>query len=193
MLSNVRWTNGEQVKGEWMGFDAVETIGLGNNLIPGVFVYFCHLTLSCPPPPFSAMCCCRQGSAELPFLHHLYLDATPPSHLVLTRAGPVLWLAPLHRREAIAPFNILDIRSEWEGQEGRIRGANKGSVDIPLFSARATYDPAVGRRIVTPQANKGWLQHVKDIFPPEAKLRAFSCTFCLDARVRSERTATSSW
>lgn len=40
MLSNVRWTNGEQVKGEWMGFDAVETIGLGNNLIPGVFVLF---------------------------------------------------------------------------------------------------------------------------------------------------------
>jgi len=39
-----------------------------------------------------------------------------------------------------------------EGREsGRVRGSNKGSVDIPLFNARSTYD-SYARRKVVPRA-----------------------------------------
>lgn len=34
--------------------------------------------------------------------------------------------------------SILDLRSEMEGREGRIRSPNKGSVDIPMFHAKPT-------------------------------------------------------
>eukprot|EP00667_Euglena_gracilis_P002116 EG_transcript_2117 len=80
-------------------------------------------------------------------------------------------------------FAILDIRSDMEGREGHIRGPDKGTIDIPLFTAKARYDATLGRRVVEQEANRQWLDQVRSLFPRDAKL----IIMCSDGRNRTHQ------
>lgn len=56
-----------------------------------------------------------------------------------------------------AHLSLLDVRSDMETSEGRIRGGNRDAVELPLFQARSTWDATLGRRVVqvTPSPQPG--------------------------------------
>lgn len=98
-------------------------------------------------------------------------------------AGPeqarVLW--------KVEGYTFVDIRSDMEGMEGRIRGPNKGSVDIPMFHAKAGFDSILGKRSVKMEANRDWLNQMKARFPnKDAKI----LLFCSDGTSRSAQAVT---
>lgn len=86
-----------------------------------------------------------------------------------------------------AGFTILDIRSEMEGSDGRIRGPNKGTADIPLINARLTYDTALGQRVLKQEANSQWLAQVKAAVPPSAKV----VVMCSDGGSRTQQALSA--
>eukprot|EP00667_Euglena_gracilis_P005845 EG_transcript_5886 len=67
-------------------------------------------------------------------------------------------------------YTLLDVRSDLELKDGRIRSPNRGAVELPLFQARAVYDSALGQKVVEATPNEQWLEQVRTRFPPDAKL-----------------------
>jgi rhodanese-related sulfurtransferase len=81
-------------------------------------------------------------------------------------------------------YSILDVRSEMEGRDGRIRGPNKGSIDIPMFNAKSSYDSVLGKKVVTQEPNPRWLEEVRARFPDKnSKL----IVVCSDGTTRSSQ------
>eukprot|EP00667_Euglena_gracilis_P019243 EG_transcript_20571 len=80
-----------------------------------------------------------------------------------------------------AGYTILDVRSDMEGADGRIRSPNKGTVDIPLIQARASFDSQRGERVLTQTPNPQWLEQVTAKVPRDARV----IVMCSDGRSRT--------
>lgn len=66
---------------------------------------------------------------------------------------------------AIADYDILDVRSAYEGETvGKIT-AERGSINIPLIFAEATYDADLDAKVWVQEPNTQFLEQVKAQFP----------------------------
>eukprot|EP00667_Euglena_gracilis_P008825 EG_transcript_8951 len=146
-------------------------------------VYNTPTTPSAPAyiaPPTASVPPATVIGAQLLFQEPSFQAATIASFPAKGAATPdearVLW--------KLDGYSMLDLRSDMEGADrGRIRGPNKGSIDIPTFQAKSTYDVNLGKRVVTQQANGQWLEQVKARFPKDAKI----ILVCSDGDKRSQQ------